>query len=676
MSKSTDSQIESAANLRDALYADKHVWIDEIDDLLRGLKPDILNENWVVNDGLYKDGSAYRPASDKHYKDGKGGFKTVQFSYCPSYYGASDWIPRIRHFWVTYGTKWDSELDVDGGGYGLRTDGPSAFADNTRTESKYVVGGLLADTLATSSVERVVHHIEEQFERVKDRVLLNLEIERMAADGRTSNQGDPAHTSPVRVYGVGEDTVERLARHFGAYSNILQYDESYVHGHLSTSWGANPSSSLLLEEVDKAVSRYIDAYHNGEVKSSLLPEDLANYPQKQPERLGTNSTLHTSRQGEPEDGQNKSRAPQGCVRGSADETTHIGSLRTLSITARGDGVWVLKPTRDAHDGAFEMLIPFGTEQQERRLAQRWYGYNLQDTYLHDVYIATQLLEYSWDVCATPPSAHRQPNNTSVDTDTIDTANTEITEQTLDNILSNTTEILSKDTGWTPSVRSAEGLHVGDAPELEYLLDCLPKNLVDGWDSQVFQGINGNQAWFNYNPEDIKKTTWVRKPGQVRIHYSDDYDSATDVDDVSDETASKYVLDGLLVDPIATQSAARFFAHVEEQFEQVEEAVRFNAMVERVHFKQDVSGSTTTAEVGGQTTIFSKLTGIGPGTERQLASEYGTYANLVRADTVNVNLSYHFSGTTDDIQNLIEPTVKKCLETCDYEADKWADYPKS
>jgi len=94
----------AAKSLHTELYTEEQVWTDEITELFTEVDPDVLGDQWRVNDTRYKTGRSYRAMTDDNYDGSDKTEKVAQFAYSPSDHAYRGWAEHSWSLWVTYGT--------------------------------------------------------------------------------------------------------------------------------------------------------------------------------------------------------------------------------------------------------------------------------------------------------------------------------------------------------------------------------------------------------------------------------------------------------------------------------------------------------------------------------------------------------------------------------------------
>lgn len=610
----------SGSNLRDALFANENVWVDEIDEVLTNLDSDILGDSWVVNDGIYKEGDMWVPPTEENYSQSSrrmGSSDSVQFSYKSSC-STTTWFDYTSHFWVKYGHfTWDGRRSTETNQYGPREDGPSGFEETIDLrEDVYTIDGYLVDTLTTPSVEKAVEHIEDQLEKVEERIQFNLDIE--AAYGSLSTDvaelddiSDVRHKCPVRVSGSGSKSVERQSKYFGFYSNILRYPVSDSGAGTTSAYSHNPSEERIYENVNRAVSRYFELQDAGLTRSGLDPKDVSNYPKQRRESLQSYYRNHIH------NGSNKSLiVPIGCRLGEEDiRKFKIGIYGSTVVYGRSDGCWEIVNCTDEEES---LVVAIGTEGYEAEML----GMNKKER----------------------ERCHQRSSFTGDAVDVLlDIANVrdgcsnkvDVVETTQD-LVSSVQSFISDPTDWRPSLLNSYSPDMN--ARIAYLMSCIPKTILGGDWEYEFKTYGEERLILKYVPDGL--TIWNRTVNKISISFNDNIYLVSDLFE-SDETF---------------HSVSKIINELENRMDIIENMVRKNQFVENIHTVYQKKGQDVDSNEiieSESTEILNDICGVSTSTIKSIAEEYGTYVCL--AETENDLSEYENHHFEKDAQFISEYT---------------------
>lgn len=600
----------SGANLRDALFANERVWVDEIDELLQNLDADVLGGSWVVNDGVYDEGEMWHPTTSENYSPSNrrfGASRSVQFSYQSSC-RSTKWFDYTSHFWVRYGTfTWDGRRSTETNQYGPREEGPSGFEETVDLgQDVYTIDGYLVDSLTTPSVEKAVEHVKSQLEKVEERIKFNLDIE--AAYGcvgsgvhsvddisEIDDITDVSHSCPVRVSGAGDKSVECQSKYFGFYSNILLYPPSDAGIGTTSAYGHDPSDEQIYENVNRAVSKYFELRDAGKTRSSLEPEDVVNYPKQRRRSLSSHGGNHIS------SGSDKSEIiPIGCRLGDEDvKKNKLGIHGSTILYSRSDGCWEIVNCADKDES---LIIALGTEEYEVTMLDMEDD-NGDSEFRRSSSFTNDAIDVLLDIVAVR-------NGDSTEADEV---------VTNERLVSDVQSFVSEPTDWRPSLLNAYCTNKGYSTEKDahtaYLMSCIPKTFLDDSWSYKYKEYD-EQLVLKYIPEEL--TSWNKAVNEISVSLND---GVCTISTAFSEDSTFY-------------SVSKMINELESRIEVVEEMVRGNQFVEKIHtVYQDGNQNVEYSNVveAESTEILSDIGGVGTRTIKSIAEEYGTYTSLAETD---------------------------------------------
>jgi len=281
------------SGLRGKLFAKAGVWDDDIDNVLSLIDTNSISHDsgqFAVLDAIYDHLGKYAASpdtNDPHYYDRRRRDHKQRRNCEFRYRSVSDdgevqpqgtWVNTVSRVFLDKthqrSPRCSDEHEPE--------DVDDRFGMQFRyfDEEKFCIGGLLVDPLITDNPEEAATHLENQLNALPPRIEYLRTLEEIARSTYVMSAG-----SPVNVSGVGEQTIERLAMAFGAYSNINPYSVSDVSRYLSTNWGNSPDCEKLIEQVREVTEQYEEMYRNDGVEPALDPESLREYPKPQPSKL-------------------------------------------------------------------------------------------------------------------------------------------------------------------------------------------------------------------------------------------------------------------------------------------------------------------------------------------------------------------------------------------------------
>lgn len=621
-------------SLRDELFAGEHVWIDEIDTLLQNLDASVLNDgSWAVNDGVYIEGEGYSTTSEKYpsYSPRKQDpSSSLQFSYAKKH-PSTKWFDCTGHFSVKY-----KKLDKGGrrctetNQYGPRENGPSGFENTVDLDQKmYVIDGYLVDSLTTPSVEKAAEHVADQLEKVEERIKFNLDIEtadRIATKINRPNTDinniadinditDFRVLSPfITVSGIGEKSAERIAQHFGLYSNILQYSPAEIDQHDLSEYKYDPDTDdEIYEKVNRAVSMYFELQDAGKTRSSLTPEDVINYPNRSQDGLASNGCNHNNEY-EPESPLGKNLTiPLGCESSTVNVTkTKQGIHGSATLYSRSDGFWEINNHANG-----SLIVAMGTEAYEVYMLAKEYERN-QDS------------QYQF------PNKNRFTGDAVdilSDIDDIRRGNTIKKEvATNSQLVSNVQAFIPGRTEWRPSLLNSYCTD-GEKPHISYLMSCTPETFLDDtWDYS--QNNSGLEISYTTNSE---LTNWNQAINTISISFEN----------------GTYVVSDLFNDDETFYGTSKVLNEIADRMDHIEMVVTGNQFVEQIHTIRTNKECTNKAcnmpgysEIlqANPTEILDDINGISSLLTNSIAEEYKTYLNLARTnDDLSEYKNHHFEN---------------------------------
>lgn len=279
--------VKKFGGLRGLLFAEEAVWCEEINELLEFLPVSLTRSEydgeWSVYSGLYCTGgfknvdprSSYRSLNNIRKSSRHTSYEesvTFSFQYSGRYH--SSWVDAVSNVWVTKSTK------------GFSNKKEFCVCDPSELGFvKFVVGGRLIKPFVTDDIGEAAEYLSDEIPKVEDRIECLRLIEKCA-----SEKFWPAmdHINPASVSGVGEKSMERLVKYFGAYPNILFSSESEIMSRLSTAYGNDPDLEGLISRTTEAVM----AYEKRDFDCPVNIEDLQEYPYESPIHL-TSSIVNT-----------------------------------------------------------------------------------------------------------------------------------------------------------------------------------------------------------------------------------------------------------------------------------------------------------------------------------------------------------------------------------------------
>jgi len=460
-------------------------------------------------------------------------------------------------------------------------------------ERRYLIGGLLADPLITNSVEVAARHLEDQLEEVARRVEYNVDLETVS-----SRNPDNELYSPTFVGGVGEKGTRRLAKHFGVYSNLQYYEADYIRRCPSSAYGNTVSMDSLIENIESMVIQYLDALEKGKTRTDIHPEDMIEYPKQQPKwtRRGDHVSHTDSSKGRGGDAEGDKFKSDVETDSSPDSSGQVavGSFESVKVRTRADGYWVLSPLHPEDVDGFEMIVPFGTEQNERKYLESQHDAAPEKMYIQDAYVVMQVLEFVWD----------SRNEFSDEINTFDDIPTNI------DVRSPTDDFEVEDVA--PLLLSAASAYAGTSwnrmpggaslnnrrnPETAYLRDCV----TDEFAGKL--SVSGSRkVSFTYLPGDMSRTQWIRETNSLEVEYKRPH--VPEPVDKTEFSGEVYVVSGVLVEPFASESIARVLAHVKTQLPKISEGTELNRDIEKLYL-----GDGFESDYQTQFEVFEEIDGI-------------------------------------------------------------------
>lgn len=611
----------SGANLRDALFAGENVWVDEIDKLLRNLDSEVLDDKWVVNDGVYEEGEMWHPTTSEKYSPSGRGFgssSSVQFSYQASCV-TTTWFDYTSHFWVRYGRfTWDGRRSTVTNQYGPREDGPSGFEETVDLgQDVYTIDGYLVDPITTPSVEKAVEHIENQLEKVEERIKFNLDIE--AAYGcvgsgvlgvddisEVDDITDISHSCPVRVSGAGDKSVERQSKYFGFYSNILLYPPSDAGIGTTSAYSHNPSSEQIYENVNRAVSKYFELRDAGKTRSSLDPEDVVNYPKQRRKSLGSHGGNHISSSSD-----DSVVIPIGCRLGKESvEKAELGLHGSVVLYGRSDGCWEIDNCMDEDES---LIVAIGTEEYESEMLEE--DKEVTDGHFRRSRFTDDAVNVLSDIAGI-----RSGDSAEVDE--------VVTNRRL---VSGVRNFVSEPTDWRPSLLDAyctdKDYRTDKDARTAYLMSCIPQTfLSDDW-SYKYKKYGNGRLVLKYTPSDL--TSWNQAVSKISISFED----------------GVYIVSDVFGADTEFHSVSKIINELEDRMDTIEERVRVNQFIEKIHTVCDngcCDAEYSKIAESNPTEILDDIRGVSTSIISSIAEEYGTYVSLANTENdLSKYKNHHF-----------------------------------
>ena len=206
---------------------------------------------------------------------------------------------------------------------------------------------------------------------------------------------------------------------------------------------------------------------------------------------------------------------------------------------------------------------------------------------------------------------------------------------------------------------------------------------------LFEGLNGGSGAsspylefkFGIN-EDVTETLWIQETRLYVITKGMNHRSDIQRDIQIDTSTNKYIAKCPVAEPIVTDDVDELVDHIISQKRTVEDAIRFNAEVERFTDAL-IHPSTTDNELrrgrtDSQRSPARLVRGIGDTQVRVLARELGTYYNLANAEPISVP---HFTNwhhlEQQDIIDKCEKTIELYYDYVEnpFDGERWSEFPK-
>lgn len=646
--RSMSSQI-SGPNLRESLFADENVWVDEIDDLLRNLDSEVLGDSWVVNDSVYSEGGLCPPTTSEKYSPSgrkRGGSSSVQFSYHSSC-SNTKWLDHTSHFWVKYGSfTWDGRRNMETNQYGPREDGPSGFEDTIDLgQDVYTIDGYLVDSVTTSSLEKAVEHIKTQLEKVEERIKFNLDIEAAYGCVGSGVRGvddiseidditEVPHRCPVRVSGAGDKSVERQSKYFGFYTNILIYPPSDANTGTTSAYSHNASSERIYENINRAVSKYFELRDAGKTRSNLDPDHVVNYPKQKKSSLGSYGGNHINSGGDA-----SVVIPIGCSLGNESvEKSEMGLHGSTILYGRSDGCWEI--SNCAHEDE-SLTVAIGSEEYEvemleedKEASNRYYG---RSCFIDDA------IDVLSDIARV-----RSGDNYEID---------EVV--TNGRLILSVRNFVSEPTEWRPSLLNAyctdKDYDTNKKSQISYLMSCIPQTFLgDNW-SYNYKEYGNEQLVLKYTPSNL--TSWNQAVNRISISIEDSVYIVSDVF----ETNSEF------------HSVSNIINELMDRMDIIEDNVHVNQFIEKVHTICDedcCKAEYSEIVEANPTEVLDDIRGVSTSIIRSIAEEYGTYLSLANTDNDLSNYKNHyFEKEADFISDYASQFTEVYLDSyIPYESD--------
>lgn len=490
----------------------------------------------------------------------------------------------------------------------------------------YTIDGYLVDPITTPSVEKAVKHIENQLEKVEERIKFNLDIE--AAYGcvgsgvlgvddisEVDDITDISHSCPVRVSGAGDKSVERQSKYFGFYSNILLYPPSDAGTGTTSAYGHNPSSEQIYENIKRAVSKYFELQDAGKTRSSLDPEDVVNYPKQRRKSLGSYFGNHINSSSD-----DSVVVPIGCRLGNESvEKVELGIHGSAVLYGRSDGCWEIDNCTDEDES---LIVAIGTEKYESEMLEK----DKEETDRH--FRRSCFMDDAVNVLSDIASV-RSGNSSEVD---------EVV--TNKQLVSDIRNFASEPTDWRPSLLDAyctdKNYHTNKDARTAYLMSCIPQTfLSDDW-TYRYKKYGNRRLVLKYIPGDL--TSWNQAVNKISISFED----------------GVYIVSDVFRADTEFHSVSKIADKLEERMDTIEESVRVNQFIEKIHTVCDngcCDVEYSKIVESNPTEILNDIRGVSTSIISSVAEEYGTYVSLAATENdLSKYKNHHFEKKADFISD--------------------------
>lgn len=272
----------------------------------------------------------------------------------------NEWNNYASYIKIEYTSKYYAICDIDNERYNIRK------YNRKENEEKYVISGPLVDPIVTKSISQVVYHISKQISEINYKIDFQKDIEncyalftrkerKKAFDEENIEPRYEINTeldkntfcSPISQKGIGKNSIERTAKNYGIYTNILNDD--YISGP-TRAYGHSPNEELIKNNIRNAIKLYNKFKKEGHLRTDVSVDEFSKYPKNKPYRIDDKPDI----------------APEGCKKGNREQIKFKTSIDNVKVKATGDGFWIF---------TFEnknIVVPMGVEYHESEQIKKDY----------------------------------------------------------------------------------------------------------------------------------------------------------------------------------------------------------------------------------------------------------------------------------------------------------------